>query len=163
MRHSSVGAAASKADAERTALGVPAARTQTIEFAPYPRPRHRTSRDKSRNAQPTSDVNGGNLTTNAFSTGYDTRAPITALPWGFTDPMSRIYWLHRYSPLSNRNYADISKYNSSCNTRQLWWLSGSSRDHIPYTSSLLTWRAPATYTYHNDAAHNHHHVYAGKY
>ena len=164
MRHSSVGTAASKVDAERIISGVPAGRAQTIEFAPYPQPRHRTSRDKSRNRQPISDVNGRNPITNAFSTGYDTRAPIITLPCGFTDPMNRIYcWLHHFSALSNRNDAHISKYSQSHNKRQLWWLSGPSRDYIPPSSSLLSWRAPATYAHRHDAVHNYHHVYAGKY
>jgi len=76
MRHPSPSTPA----AERTIPGIPTVRTQTIEFAPYPRPHHRTSRDKSRNELPTSDGNTSNLTTEAFATERDIRTLTTALP-----------------------------------------------------------------------------------
>jgi len=75
MRYPSLGTPA----AERTIPGIPTVRTQTIEFAPYPRPHHRTSRDKSRNELPTSDGNTSNLTTEAFATERDIRTLTTAL------------------------------------------------------------------------------------
>lgn len=71
MQHPSLGTPA----AERIIPGIPTVRTQTIEFAPYPRPRHRTSRDKSRNELPASDGN----TSEAFATERDIRTLITTL------------------------------------------------------------------------------------
>ena len=75
MRRPSFGTPA----AEGIISGIPTVRTQTIEFAPYPRPHHRTSRDKSRNELPISDGNTSNLATEAFAPGRDIRALITAL------------------------------------------------------------------------------------
>jgi hypothetical protein len=161
MRHSSVGAAASKADTERVIPSIPAARTQTIEFAPYPLPRHRTSRDKSRNQQPTSDINAKRFTTSALPTGYDTRTPITSLFSVVTNPRSRIYYC--CTSISNRIDAHISRCSSSRNAHQFWWLSRPSRDHVPATSSFLSWRPPTTYKYYYDAPHNYHHIDANKY
>jgi hypothetical protein len=95
MRHPSLGTPA----AERIIPGIPPARTQTIEFAPYPRPSHRTSRDKSPNELPTSDDNTSHLATEAFATERDTRTLITALTLGFTEQRTEPVASHPVSPL----------------------------------------------------------------
>jgi hypothetical protein len=70
MRHSSIVTGSSNADEERVVIpGIPTVRTQTIEFAPYPRLRHRTSRPH----LPTSDLSTRNHTTNISATEYDIR------------------------------------------------------------------------------------------
>jgi hypothetical protein len=80
-RHSSLG----KPAAERILPGIPPVRTQTVEFAPYPRPRHRTSRERSPNELPTSDGPTSNLATETFTTERDIRTLIAALTLGFTE------------------------------------------------------------------------------
>jgi hypothetical protein len=83
IRDSSIGTGSDNADAERVIPGFPTARTQTIEFAPYPRLRHRISRDKSRTRVPTSDLSTRNHTTNVSGTEYDIRTLKIALFCGF--------------------------------------------------------------------------------
>ncbi|KAI0282873.1 cation transport protein-domain-containing protein [Russula aff. rugulosa BPL654] len=71
LRHSSIATAASNADTERAMPGFPTVRTQTIEFAPYPRLRHRTSRDKSPHDRPASGLSTRNYSTNVSATEYN--------------------------------------------------------------------------------------------
>ena len=52
----------------------PIQRTQTIEFAPYPQPRHRASRDKSRLRNSTSEMAPRPLPPEVFATDYGDRA-----------------------------------------------------------------------------------------
>src|SRR5713226_5144106 len=92
MRHSSISTVSSNADAERTTPGFPTVRTQTIEFAPYPRLHHRTSRDKSPHHRPTSDLSTRNHTTNVSTTEYNIRTLINGLSSGSSDPNNRLYW-----------------------------------------------------------------------
>lgn len=91
-RHSSIASVPTNADAERAMPGFPTVRTQTIEFAPYPRLRRRISRDKSTHDQPTSDSITRNHTTNVSAAEYNIRTPIIALLCESSDPNIRIYW-----------------------------------------------------------------------
>ncbi|KAI9465251.1 cation transport protein-domain-containing protein, partial [Lactarius psammicola] len=63
----------SNADTDRRTYDQPIQRTQTIEFAPYPQPRHRTSRDKSRLRDSTSETAPAHLPTEVFPTEYSDR------------------------------------------------------------------------------------------
>ncbi|KAH9050993.1 cation transport protein-domain-containing protein [Lactarius deliciosus] len=58
----------SNVDTDRRTYDHPIQRTQTIEFAPYPQPRHRASRDKSRLRDSTSEMAPGHLVTEVFPT-----------------------------------------------------------------------------------------------
>ncbi|KAH9006185.1 cation transport protein-domain-containing protein [Lactarius hatsudake] len=58
----------SNVDADRRTYDHPIQRTQTIEFAPSPQPRHRASRDKSRLRDSTSEMAPGHLVTEVFPT-----------------------------------------------------------------------------------------------
>ena len=81
LRHSSIATVPSDEDAERAVPGFPTVRTQTIEFAPYPRLRRRTSRDKSPHDRPAPDLSTRNYTTNVSATGteYNIRTLISLL------------------------------------------------------------------------------------
>ncbi|KAI0250923.1 cation transport protein-domain-containing protein [Lactifluus subvellereus] len=71
IRRFSLGATASNADEERTTPRLSPPRTQTIEFASYPQPRHRTSQDASRLGHTTSKMKSRDPTTYVFATGCD--------------------------------------------------------------------------------------------
>ncbi|KAH9067652.1 cation transport protein-domain-containing protein [Lactarius vividus] len=58
----------SNVDTDRRTYDHPIQRTQTIEFAPSPQPRHRASRDKSRLPDSTSEMAPGHLVTEVFPT-----------------------------------------------------------------------------------------------
>lgn len=58
-------------DTDRRTYDHPIQRTQTIEFAPYPQPRHRASRDTSRLRDSTSEMAPGHLVTEVFPTGLE--------------------------------------------------------------------------------------------
>jgi hypothetical protein len=88
LRHSSIATGPSNADAERAIPGFPTVRTQTIEFAPYPRLRRRTSWEKSSRDQPASDSITRNHVT---ATECNIRMPIIALFCESSDPNNRIY------------------------------------------------------------------------
>src|ERR1700755_1333612 len=91
LQHSSIATIQSNADVERTMPGFPTVRTQTIEFAPYPQLRRRTSRGKSPHDRPASDSGTRNYTTNVSATEYNIRTLIVALFCGSSDPNNRIY------------------------------------------------------------------------
>jgi hypothetical protein len=115
MPHSNLGTAASNVEAERS-TGFPTVRTQTIEFAPYPRLRHRTSRDISHLGRHTPDMSARDPTTTVSATEYDTRMLFTVFSSGLTDANYGIPCRSPYrSPVSIRIYANISKYSTSQN------------------------------------------------
>lgn len=119
LRHSSIATAPSNADAERAMSGFPTVRTQTIEFAPYPRLRHRTSRDKSPHDRPASNLStrnykftGNHITTPLYrpetmhtfrsAASLGTNASFGGFP-GPQEVISRL--LHRFFPALHRRLA----------------------------------------------------------
>lgn len=146
LQDSSIAAVPSKADAERAMPGFPTVRTQTIEFAPYPRLRRRTSRNKSPHDQPATELSARNHTTNVSATEYNNRTLITALFCGSSDSNNRNWQPYLYSTLSARNDAYISKCNTPRNERELWRVSGPAGGYIPTNPSLLACLVPPAYT-----------------
>ncbi len=79
--------------------GVPTVRTQTIEFAPYPRLRHRTSRDKSPHHRPRSDLSTRNHSKNVSAIERNIGTLIITLSGGLLTQITESNGNHTTTPL----------------------------------------------------------------
>ena len=134
----------SNVDADRHTHDHPIQRTQTIEFAPSPQPRHRASRDKSRLHDSTSEMVPGHPSTEVSATEYGDRAFSTAAIRHLADKCGRILCQSSSSASVRVDTYIPNQYNIFGRTRLLWRFSGPTANFIPTYPPVLSRCAPPT-------------------